>query len=211
MLTLSVAGNLGLLFPLHSFFRPSPPIILDKKSDIATNEPDFIPLSDRFHLGGPHSLRGFNLFGIGPRLPLEVLPPLPPKPSAAVSASASSSSLPHWPVSTNPVSLSGPSLGGVSKCSLLGIAAVPLPVPVLARLGAKLFGFINFGGIGETKLPLFSSANPLFGQIRLSAGAGVVVPVSNIARLELTYAIPLLKSSTDAVKPFQIGVGMTIN
>lgn len=210
-LTLSVAGSLGLLLPLHSFFHGSSqstrtgPTNTTSRTNTNTNtEVDFAPLSDRFHLGGPNSLRGFNLFGVGPRLPQEIAPPKPTAPPA--------STLPPWPVQTDPVSPHGPSLGGISKCSLLGLAAVPLPVPALAKLGAKIFGFLNFGGIGETTGASFANAaNPLFGQIRLSAGAGVVVPVANVARLELTYAVPLLKSSTDAVKPFQIGVGVTIN
>lgn len=204
-LTLSVAGSLGLLLPLHTIFFPQQTSLTKVSDNVNTVDSEFVPLLDRFHLGGPNSLRGFNLFGIGPKLPLEVPPPKP--------ASSTTLSLPRWPLaSPDLISPSGPSLGGISKCSLLGVAAVPLPVPALATLGAKLFGFINFGGLGETRNSSFTnSLNPLFGQIRLSAGAGIVVPVSSIARLELTYAVPLLKSTTDATKPFQIGVSMTIN
>ena len=51
----------------------------------------------------------------------------------------------------------------------------------------------------------------LFGAMRVSLGWGFAVPLGNAARLELTYALPVLRASTDVVKPFQIGVGMTVN
>jgi outer membrane protein insertion porin family len=59
----SICGSIGTILPLASIFYP-----LFKEKNINTNDRKLIPfMSDRFHLGGPLSLRGFDNFGIGSR------------------------------------------------------------------------------------------------------------------------------------------------
>ena len=52
---------------------------------------------------------------------------------------------------------------------------------------------------------------PFFGYLRASVGAGVSLTLSPAVTLEVTYAVPLLKSSHDVTKPFQLGVGISLS
>jgi outer membrane protein assembly factor BamA len=51
---------------------------------------------------------------------------------------------------------------------------------------------------------------PLFGHLRASAGAGLAIALAPSVNLEVTYSIPILKASHDIIKPFQLGVGLSI-
>jgi outer membrane protein assembly factor BamA len=51
---------------------------------------------------------------------------------------------------------------------------------------------------------------PLFGHLRASAGAGAAIALAPSVNLEVTYSIPILKASHDVIKPFQLGVGLSI-
>ena len=102
--------------------------------------------------------------------------------------------------------VSSPALGGTTKCSLVGMITAPIPLRSLANSGAKCIGFVNFGGVGSGPLSL---GKPLFGDIRMAAGAGVLLPLMNF-RLEATYSAVVVSSQQDEVKPFQIGLGLSI-
>lgn len=52
---------------------------------------------------------------------------------------------------------------------------------------------------------------PFFGYVRASIGAGVSLTLSPAIKLEVTYSIPILKSSHDITKPFQLGVGLSLS
>ena len=52
---------------------------------------------------------------------------------------------------------------------------------------------------------------PFFGYLRASVGAGVSLALSPALTLEVTYSIPILKSSHDVTKHFQLGVGMSLS
>lgn len=55
------------------------------------------------------------------------------------------------------------------------------------------------------------SNTPLFGHLRASAGAGLAIVIAPSVNLEVTYSIPILKASQDIIKPFQLGVGLSIS
>jgi outer membrane protein assembly factor BamA len=127
------------------------------------------------------------------------------------------------------------SAGGLSKYSLLALLSTPLPIPKLVEIGAKAFTFVNLGGLGSADL--YSNLSPsastkqqteqshqnvsppikaflplsLLGTCRVSVGAGVMIPVASIGRLEFTYSVPLVKEPRDQLKKYQIGLGVTIN
>ena len=52
---------------------------------------------------------------------------------------------------------------------------------------------------------------PFFGYLRASVGAGVSLTLSSSITLEVTYSVPILKSSHDVIKPFQVGVGLSLS
>ena len=52
---------------------------------------------------------------------------------------------------------------------------------------------------------------PFFGYLRASIGTGLSITLNPNIRLEATYSVPLLKASHDVIKPFQLGVGVSIN
>lgn len=47
--------------------------------------------------------------------------------------------------------------------------------------------------------------------MRASIGSGISMSFQNIVRLEATYSVPILLSSNDRLKDFQLGVGLSIN
>ena len=59
--------------------------------------------------------------------------------------------------------------------------------------------------------PSFASAaspSSLLSSLRIAAGAGLALDVG-VAKLELTYAVPLVRAANDLVKPFQLGIGVS--
>ena len=52
---------------------------------------------------------------------------------------------------------------------------------------------------------------PFFGYLRASIGAGISLTLSPAVTLEATYSIPVLKASHDNLKPFQLGVGLSLS
>ena len=241
---LSLSGSLGIILPwrwmqykissasssIYQGSQSTESVISSSSNSIKyntltsenKNSLSFIPMSDRYHLGGPLSMRGFQLYGVGYQDSEN-------KTFAKIlnnqRKSSTTTTAGHYELSkltaggSDVILNDGASMGGVSKCSMLLALSVPVPVETLARAGARAFGFINMGGIGQTSVydPVHllakrpSSLSPLFGSLRVSAGGGFALPLGQTARLELTYSVPLVKSTSDVVKPFQIGVGMTIN
>ena len=189
-----------------------------------------VPLSDRYHLGGPHSLRGFDLHGVGPRYPHDnpqyitdtTTPTITPTTTAASTTTSTTGkgtatstttptpkkavtntiSFPHLPLfDKSPISPLGFSTGGYSKCNLLALLSIPVPLKATG-LGARLFAFINLGGLGDYKdlasNITYSNLNrsgddvrggggggrrPFFGDIRASVGGGVAIPLGGVARV----------------------------
>lgn len=143
-------------------------------------------MSDRFFLGGPLSLRGFHNYGVGKR----------------VSPIAGGSQ--H-----------GDPLGGISKSSLLLLLSVPIPIASFAQNSGRAFMFFSSGSIGSPYYWATSHKNieksSIFGSPRLSVGGGLSFAYGSSARIEGTYTIPILKGNNDVVKPFQLGVSLSIN
>jgi outer membrane protein assembly factor BamA len=84
----------------------------------------------------------------------------------------------------------------------------------LAQNNGRAFMFFNAGSLGLPNYWAISRNNEklsLFGAPRVSIGGGLSFAFGSAARLEGTYTIPLLKSNSDVVKPFQLGVSLTIN
>ena len=52
---------------------------------------------------------------------------------------------------------------------------------------------------------------PFFGYLRMSVGAGIALSLSPAVTLEATYSIPVLKATHDNIKPFQLGVGLSLS
>lgn len=55
------------------------------------------------------------------------------------------------------------------------------------------------------------SRAPFFGYFRASVGAGISLALSPAITLEVTYSVPVLKAAHDVVKPFQLGVGVSLS
>lgn len=151
----------------------------------------------RYQLGGPNSLRGFELCGAGPRA---YRPEVPLSSKGIIPAHQSTGD-------AHPTD----SLGGDLRSTLLATLSVPVPVPLLAKSQLRAFTFINLGMISS--LSRVSSSAPAFGlgALRASVGGGFSLAAAESIRLETTYAIPILSAPQDQLKKFQIGVGVTIN
>ena len=102
--------------------------------------------SDRFYLGGPLTLRGFEQGGVGPRSD-------PSEPGAD----------------------GGDALGGeVYHISSLHLST-PFPLPLLAGQGLRLFAFGCVGNLLNWS-ELGGGLGPVLGSARASLGAGVAAP-----------------------------------
>jgi outer membrane protein insertion porin family len=84
--------------------------------------------SDRFYLGGPMSLRGFETYGIGPR-----------------------------GIRSIHSSCTGSPLGGTTKLNCIAMVHWPIPLKIMAESGCRNFIFLNCGSLGSgfgSKFPL---------------------------------------------------------
>lgn len=165
----SLCYTLGFLQPLN--FDPY------KESFLSRTSKDKSHLCDRYHLGGPLALRGFDLYGAGPRANLSTGGNMLQK---------------------------GDSLGSNRKAQVLALLSAPLPAMKLLPTTRALL-FANVGSSGEGKSLLFP-----FGYPRASVGCGLAASMG-VARIEVTYSIPILKAKDDVVKGFQIGVGISMS
>lgn len=165
-------------------------------------------VSDRFHLGGPLQLRGFQPSGIGPRSPLG---------QGGKSTYGGGDSLGGDMYYVANLSLSIPSpyqpFGGSTSSEEEGEGNPN---------SLRFFGFWNMGTLINTSsssssssstssllLPISSNtASALVKSTRISVGAGACM-ATPMGRLEATYAIPLRYGPRDARKSAQFGLGFT--
>lgn len=208
----SLTGNLGWAMPLGALA----PLLFsykEKEQRLPDIEPNLhIPVADRFSLGGPLSLRGFDLNGVGPRS-------FSGREHHLQSHGSNPYGRPHGFMA--PI---GDSLGGVGVASAAAILSVPLPLKDMSDKlsGVRAFTFLNVGSLGNpmywahfycrhlgsgTGIP----SVPFWGAPRASVGGGISVAFAPSVRLELTYSVPLLKSDHDSTRGFQIGLGMSVN
>ncbi|EQC29654.1 hypothetical protein SDRG_12658 [Saprolegnia diclina VS20] len=137
-------------------------------------------ISDRFFLGGPLTLRGFNHKGVGPRANPD-----------------------DGGVAT------GDALGGefyYSACASLGF---PFPLPLLAILGVRGHVFCNAGSLMSWDRVLDERAwmKNLLSETRAAAGVGVVMG-TRFGRFEANYSWVLKSLAGDRVKRAQLGLGL---
>jgi len=221
----SFCGSLGLVYPLQRLLSAS------QGANASTSYRTY--LSDKYQLGGPLSLRGFEVSGIGARA-------FRSEADATSTGSSSGSSGGLGSISSRVVDL-GDSMGGDSRSSFLAALSVPIPLTSGAKSasgGAQLraFVFVNGGSLGNSsywKLSSVALANsrrlseapptaqpavslqgramPLFGYLRASTGAGLSLSLADSVRLELCYSVPLFHARQDNLKAFQLGLGLTIN
>lgn len=124
----------------------------------------------------------------------------------------------------------GDVLGGQLRYNALAAISAPIPVDSLSKYGARAFAFCSAAAVLTPSMwhkknliqlltgrghcaPLNGNKpvlNDVLGNTRLSIGWGLSLPVGP-ARLELTYALPLLKAPTDSVRQFQVGLGLSIS
>ena len=159
-------------------------------------------MSDRFFLGGPMSLRGFHLYGAGPR-------------GTAVTPTRQNDMLPMLR-SGDLCGVDDDALGGMTRVvGMLGLSA-PLPFKFTSSENVRTFIFANYGALlPHSMWPLVPIAKSLSLQeaispFRVSIGCGVSYSLGP-ARLELTYALPVRMARHDVIKPFQIGIGLSMN
>jgi len=136
-------------------------------------------ISDRFHVGGSHQLRGFLPSGIGPR-------------STGGGASAPG----------------GDSMGGDVFYTASASLSVPFPGnKFLANNGVRLFAFVNSGTLTSFENAV-TNVGSFVNSSRTAVGGGVSVGTA-IGRLEATYAVPLRYAPSDARRSVQAGIGFT--
>lgn len=175
-LTLSFGCNVGVMYPIGLIA----PVLSSKKDSI---RPFSSYLCDRYHLGGPLSLRGFAPSGVGPRSSDR-------KDSLGGDTKASAVAMLSVPV---PI----PTLATSSMRAFL--------FANVGSLGNSEYWMDQSGKSTIEKL------TPSFGTMRASVGAGLSMHLGNSVRVEGTYSFPVLKAAHDTPAAFQLGVGLSIN
>ncbi|CAH0477369.1 unnamed protein product [Peronospora belbahrii] len=140
-------------------------------------------ISDRFFLGGPMNVRGFNHKGIGPRAsPLD----------GGVAQ--------------------GDALGGDVSYNGTASVGFPVPLPLLAALGLRGQAYVNTGNLTtwDRLLDEKKWIKNLADDMRISIGMGLVWG-TRIGRLEANYSWILKAHEHDNIKRAQLGLGMTFS
>lgn len=187
-LALSLAATVAAVLPLGMGFAE-------------TGKRTPVPLCDRFFSGGNFFLRGFAPFSIGPRSA--------PYPNENFSGGVAG----------------GDALGGLIKTNALLAVSVPVPIAAAARNGARAFAFCSAGAVdspqslrntsifeiisGSSRINPTEVLSEVARASRLVVGCGSSVSLGPV-RLEASYAVPLRKDAGDAMRQFQIGIGISI-
>ena len=140
-------------------------------------------ISDRFFLGGPTILRGFQHKGIGPRASPE-----------------------------DGGNLNGDALGGEVMYNASVSLGFPLPIPALMMAGFKGHFFANAGNLTSFDRAIEKEkwAKNLLDETRASAGFGIVWK-TNFGRLEANYSWLLRAHAQDQVQNGQLGLSMSFS
>jgi outer membrane protein assembly factor BamA len=149
-------------------------------------EKTFIHMSDRYYMGGALNLRGFNIGGAGSRDTV----------GEGIDSSRNA-------------------IGGASKINAFAMFSSPLPFKFSGSNSFRAFIFANCGALYSSPLwPLAAVSNAskvdILEPVRIAVGCGLSMMMGP-ARMEMTYSIPMRYSPTDTLKPFQIGVALSMN
>jgi outer membrane protein assembly factor BamA len=100
-------------------------------------------------------------------------------------------------------------LGGTFRCNALAALSGPFPFQFPTSESIKPFAFVNCGTVLDSAV---SSISPkvFLDSLRVSGGCGLSYAIGP-ARLEVTYALPIRHTEHDLLKPFQIGIGISMN
>lgn len=234
-LVLSLAASVGIMYPLTSFFQS---LMTGPGAGTGTgagtgagSAPRRSYLSDRYHMGGPLNLRGFRHAGIGPRA-------FSPVSDDSVGGDTKRNFLVmlSYPLvqslacPTTTASATGTATGTGTEAPQCPLTRIQRTLyNVAAGTDMRGFVFAHAGSIGSpsywlqqqstaatetsttTTSPSQTAQHPLFGFIRLSVGGGLSVIIANTLRLEATYSVPVVYGlHTDHVKPFQLGLGVSL-
>lgn len=100
----------------------------------------------------------------------------------------------------------GDVIGGINKMNLGIMISTPFPEIITNSMSIfkymRVFTFMNYGSLGYSPFD--------FGSPRVSIGTGMAMNFSNTGRVEMTYSLPIRKTSYDNIKPFQLGIGISI-
>ena len=233
-LTGSLLFSAGLLLPFAALLKNNKGKGSENTDDTQHQQNLGTFLSDRFYMGGPiggpMSLRGFDNYGVGPRSNVG-------REHIGETTTSSFSPLTALNIGGGASALTSPTdaLGGISRLSLTALFSVPLPVRNAADKleGIRAFVFCTAGGLGSPNFwSKFCSANQtranqgaggsngkapspslsgLFGAPRVSLGGGLSIAFTQMARMEISYSVPLISAKSDVTKAFQIGFGFTIS
>ncbi|KAF7331606.1 Bac-surface-Ag domain-containing protein [Mycena kentingensis (nom. inval.)] len=136
--------------------------------------------SDRFHLGGPTSIRSFRASGMGPR-------------DAHLSSSTTTGA---------------DSLGGEVFWAA-GLSVIS-DLPLRPQWPLKAHGWLNAGRLDnvDRSVPSSETIVNLLRKPSVSAGVGLIYTLPP-ARLELNFGVPLVASRSDAIRRgLQVGIGL---
>lgn len=153
---------------------------------IASFRPD-LAISEKFFLGGPLSLRGFQYNGVGPSCRAEGSTTLHPEAKYALGADA------YW-------------LTGLHLYAPLPFLGYKSQAADIIYKCVKLHGFLNAGCASSTFKEMPTSP------IRSSIGAGLAVQAGPRIRLELNFVKPLSFAACDSVKKgVDLGFGISFS
>jgi outer membrane protein assembly factor BamA len=180
-LVLSVAASCGLIHPLQASFHQLFNRIFRASDEVMPLEP---PVNRIFATDRYQAGGPMNLRGLS-------IYGIGPRANAAAAGGYEA----------------GDSIGGLVKSNVSAGVSCPLRLPWPGLHDARGFLFLNCGALGKGE---WSSTRNYLGSPRLSIGSGFAINLSNAARLEVSYAMPLLYAKHDLSKPFQIGVGLSL-
>ena len=175
--------------------------------------PAAVPLSEKFFVGGPLTVRGFSLSGVGPSVTSSSGDPdtaLYQQHKFPLGADA------YWSTGLHAYF----PLPFIRRSRVSSTSNTTTTIASMIQKCVRLHAFANWAGTcssGSTSELLRPGSlgnvwQQIRSNVRTSVGAGIVVAAGPLLRLELNYAIPLTYGQTDSPDPgFQFGFGVHFN
>ncbi|KAJ1453597.1 surface antigen-domain-containing protein [Pelagophyceae sp. CCMP2097] len=198
VVALSLAARVGAALPLPQILGGYP----QNGHANGHAHKHFLHAEDRFYLGGPTSLRGFEVCGVGARdAAAEALEHRPLRPLAALGRLA------RWLRRLPAAAAAAPqparrAAGAAAVYSLTAMLTAPAPNAFLAEAGVRPQLWAQVGGLVDAW-----SKNALAASPRCAVGCGIAWAPSNLARVEVNYAWVLRCDRVcDSTNNFQLGI-----